>query len=256
MLPKLCAIGLVAACAGTSMGSVWMFNWTRPQPTVGYTDDGGRAINATTMYNDVTGELYYQMTWSDQISDGLSLVLSPGEYPSDAGRFAVLMLDYTDTGDIKGNVFAYNASNDPKSSIIDGTDHIAGNQAPDKILSTESGDTSWFTGATIDDAFGMRTLSLSINTNLINAHSPLYDGRFGPVDWLGMQYGAEMGIWAHSFAGLTTNYAADGFLDQWDADAEGFFDGTFIPTTDITPPAPGTAALLAFGGIAASRRRR
>ncbi|GJM19408.1 MAG: hypothetical protein DHS20C14_16210 [Phycisphaeraceae bacterium] len=255
MLRETMAVGLVAMLAGSALADARMFSWTRPDASVGYTDDGGRALAALTTYDLVTQDLSWQMSWDDTISQGMTIVLSPGEYPSDAGRFAVMFIDYTNTADIKANIFEYNASNDAKTSIIDGTDHIAGNQAPVKILSTESGDTSWFQGAMVTDIAGKRTLDFNINTTLINAHVPVYEGRFGPVDWLGMGYGNDLGVWAHSYGGLTTNYGGDGFLDQWDADLEGFFDGTLIPTEDFIP-APGTVALLAFAGVGVTRRRR
>lgn len=252
MLRTMIAAGVLTALAGSAHANLRFFEWVRPDPSIGYTDTAGRAVYAKTTYNTVTGDLTWMIKYSDQITQGLSLVLTPGEYPNNAGRYGVLLLDASNPGDIKATVYAHNASDNPATSVRDGTVHLPGDQAPDKILSTEAGFTGWFLGGSLTDEAGMRTIEFSINTNQINAHSPMYEGQFGPSPWVGMQYGELMGVWLHAFTGLSTGYGADGFLNFFDYTGEGFFDGVLIPTV----PAPGAAALLGLAGIAAVRRRR
>jgi len=243
---------VLALCAGSASAELRMFEWTRPQDTVGYTDDAGRIMHAMTTYNTVSQDLTWQVSYDDTMTQGISLILTNGLYPSDAGQNAVLFLDFTDTGNVKANVYEYNASNNAPSSIYDGTAHIAGDQAPEKILSSMSGDTSWFGGATVDDTGGTRTISFSLNTLMINSFASAYEGRYGPVDWHGMGYTDTVGVWMHGYSGLTTGYGADGYLDTWDAQLEGFFDGVDI----ITTPTPGAATLLGLGALVGVRRRR
>lgn len=243
----------LALCAGSASAELRMFEWFRPQDTVGYTDDAGRIMHAMTMYNTSTQDLSWQVSYDDLMTQGLSLILTPGDYPNQAGKYAVLFVDLTDTGDVRANVWAYNASNNAPSSIFDGTAHEPDAQPGDKILNSITGDTSWWGGATIDDSGGTRTISFSLNTALINAHTPLYDGPYGPEDWVGMSYGNTVGVWMHGYSGgLVTAYGQDGYLQDWYAPLEGFFDGVDI----VTVPTPGTAALLGLGCLAGVRRRR
>lgn len=242
----------LALVAGSASAELRMFEWTRPQDTVGYTDDAGRIMHAMTTYNTASQGLTWEVSYDDTMTQGLTLILTDGLYPSDAGQFGVLFLDLSDTGNIRANVFEYNASNNAPSSIYDGTAHIAGDQAPEKILSSIAGDTSWWGGATVDDTGGKRTIAFSLNTTLINSFVSSYEGRYGPVAWHGMGYGDSAGIWMHGYSGLSTGYGADGFLDAWDAQLEGFFDGVDI----VTVPTPGAAALIGLGALASVRRRR
>lgn len=249
----LTALPVIAIVAGTAHAEMRFFEWNRPDTTVGYTDDAGVLMRAATSYNTATQDLTWDIAYDDTMTEGMTLVLTSNEYPADAGRFAVLFVDWSNLSDIRANVWAHNGSDLPESSIFDGTDHIADAQAGDRVLTSEGAENSWWGGATVSDVGGKRSVSISLNTTLINQHDPAYDGRFGPVEWQGMGYGDEVGIWMRSYAGgLVTDYDSDGYLRDWFAPLGGFFDGVDI----ITVPTPGTAALFACGlGLAARRRR-
>ncbi|GJM19409.1 MAG: hypothetical protein DHS20C14_16220 [Phycisphaeraceae bacterium] len=255
------ALGLaITVAAGTANASVWSYEWSRPDSAISFTDDAGTATSFKTTYDDVAGRLTLEMTWSDLAADGMSIVLTNGEHPSEGGRYAILFLEPGPSAghnpnelSVRANMLGYNGSADAKSSIFDGDASLDGDQAPDHIATTEYGLQNWYEDQLVADEGGERTLRFTINTDLINSYIPQ---NAGASAWSGFGYGENLGVWARTYSDVSTNYDIHGYLTQWNFSVEGNFDGTFIPTENITVPGPGAAALLAFACVGVTRRRR
>ncbi|MCA9304263.1 MAG: hypothetical protein KC996_09085 [Phycisphaerales bacterium] len=245
---KLSSILLVGtACAATTVAQADLFVWDWAAGDSGVSNAGGTFDSIHTTYDSSSSILTWEMTFSDQITDGFTLAINGGPNPQGyAGEFALLYFDATDLGDLRLTAFAYNGEN-TQTSYMDGSE-APGTQAPDEIYNNIS-ILNELLSASVTDAAGARTFAFSIDTSVMNAHSPLYPAASA---WTGMQFGSFIGAWVHPVTGLTTAYDGNGSLTNWAFAHDGFMDTSWRPTT----PAPGSLALLAFGGTVATRRRR
>ena len=126
------------------------------------------SINAS--FNTSTNRFVWNVMFSNQVTDGDTLAISPGANPKGhAGELASLYFDFSN-GSPRVNAFAYNGVN-ASNSWQDGNGQVAGNQAADLIHGIN--DTSWYK-ASVVDAGGKRTFNLSVDATTINGHNPLY----------------------------------------------------------------------------------
>lgn len=243
-------VALAGAASGAS-ATLYAWDWAPGDPgDYGVNDAAGEFLSMSTSYDDVSGVWRWDVTFADQITDGYTLAVSPGENPKgSSGELALLYFDNSGASPVV-TVYAYNGQN-TQLSWADGSE-ASGIQAPDKIASSLGLGAGAILDASVVDGAGTRTFSVTMDAASIGSHSPLWPGPGGAGDWTGLEYGDELGVWLHPVTGLFADYGTDGFLNNWDAQAQGWFDGRRFSTV----PAPGAAGLLALGGLVAGRRRR
>lgn len=238
------------ACVATSVAQAELFVWDWAVGDTHAVNLGGTFDSIHTTYDSSNSLLSWEVSFSDQITDGFTLAINGGPNPEGyAGEFGLLYFDASDTNDLNLTMYGYNGEN-TQTSFFDGSSD-AGIQAPDEIYNSGS-ILNQLLSASVTDSAGSRTFAFSIDTSVVNAHSPLYPGPNGPADWTGMQFNQFIGAWIHPVSGLTTDYDQNGSLIQWDVEKQGFMDTSWRPTT----PAPGSLAILGMGGMLVSRRRR
>ncbi len=247
---KISAFALCAgACLATTVAQAEVFVWDWSVGDTHAVNTGGTFESIYTTYDTTTSILTWEMTFSDQITDGFTLAVNGGPNPQGyAGEFALLYFDATNMADLRLSVVGYNGEN-TQNSYMDGSAD-AGIQAPDEIYNSVS-ILDELLSASVTDLAGSRTFAFSLDTSVINAYSPLYPGPGGDEDWTGMQFNQWIGAWIHPNTNLTTAYDQSGSLIDWNGDF-GFIDTSWRPTT----PTPGSFALLGLGGALATRRRR
>lgn len=246
-----------AALAVSASADEFQWDWNRGDPgNYALNDQAGTWKSVSASYNTATEVLNWDLTFDNQKTDGITLVLSEGpNAKGNVGTYAVLYMEWTSTGD-KSNprmsAYAYNGDNS-RLSFLDGDADTAGNQAPDLIHS--SLDLSWVLDASVQDVNGDRVFSFSIDASVINAHNPLYGT--GNQPWFGTGFAENLGLWLHSYDGLDARYRDDGTIRRWDRTKEGWFDGEDFDTIPVGIPMPTSVAMGATGlGLLASRRRR
>lgn len=248
------AASFVALAAGAASADVsWI--WSRAvNGSAGLNDGAGIFQSARADYVPAINRFAFKATFSNQVTNGYWLAVSQGDNPKGhSGELALLYVDVSNIAAPKVTAYAYNGVNGDNSHF-DGS-NAAGIQAPSKIASSIATDPSKLLDAdvTVTDASGGRTIDLVLDTSIIQSYVPQYPGN---TPWTGLAIGPAFGIWWHPVSGLQTNYGADGFLGQNDADwtygAQGWFDAAHLPVV----PTPGAAALLALAGLSAGRRRR
>lgn len=251
---KSCVIGALAAfaaCAGIAHATTYVFDRTG----AGNNSSGGTLSSIHSTFNAATNRLTWSATFSNRITDGFTLVISPDANPKGhPGELAILYFDSRDMAAPKLTVYSYNAQND-FSSYVDGTGN-PGIQAPDRILTSVGTSSFVNTLSAADVSGGKRTLSFDIDASVINNHVPLYVNPNGN-DWTGSEYGNsatapnKIGIWFHYFKDLSASYDSNGYLTSWNG-THGWLD---LAHGNVTP-APGSVALMAIGGLIATRRKR
>lgn len=246
----LSAGAIVAACSTANAG-IYAWDWTRGQPvSAGISDAGGTLHSISTTFDTDTNRLAWSVTFSNQVTDGFTLVLSPGPNPKGhPGELAIVYFDSKNMGAPRASVYNYNGEN-TLTSYRDGSP-ASGTQAPDVITNTtfESG---VFESISAVDADGKRTLSFVMNATGVNSHLPLYPNPNGN-DWTGVAFGEKVGVWLHPIKNLSRSYNDGGFLTSWSG-THGWMDGNNISTRLV--PTPGAAALAGVGGLLMVRRKR
>ena len=239
-----------------------VLNINKHAPVAGYVD------RFYSKYNNTSEQLSVSMTLSNTlpagvtpsqsgfdfkgIGDGFWVVLTGGAGPQSSaanGKFAILLGDAT-TRKVTSYVYEYSPSTIAGINDLENRTHIT----------------------TFDNAFqvdssvtGKKTYSFDIDASSINS----YSGPGVGSDWMGVEYGDNIGIWAHPFQSNELIYNADGSLASLDILYEGWFDTPLNPTASdplvgtvvVTPdPVPVPAAVWFFVtgllGFAGLRRQR
>ncbi|HLP83438.1 MAG TPA: VPLPA-CTERM sorting domain-containing protein [Phycisphaerales bacterium] len=252
-MKKAISLAAIALSSSVGLAATYQFNWTAGQNIVN--NSAGTFDSITATYDSSTQRFVWDVVFSNQITQGYTLAVNNGPNPKGiAGELALIHFDAsTSLNSPKVTVYAYNGQN-VINSWSDGNANVNGNQTPDLIKSAN--DTSWINSATVTDAAGKRRFLLDVNVATINGHNPLYPG--GAGDWTGVQFDQMIGLWFHTFKGLSTGYGSNGQLTGWNFNTQGWFDGSNIQTVQIVPlPAAawtGLAGLACVGVIARKRR--
>lgn len=241
----------IAGAGSASSATLYAWNWgVGDSGDYGVNNAGGTFDSMSSTYDDASGLWTWNVTFSDQVTDGYTLAVSPGENPKGtSGELALIYFDNTGGSPVV-TLYGYNGQN-AQTSWADGSP-LGGIQGPDKIASTIGLGSSLIVDASVADGAGTRTFSLTLDAAALGAHVPTWPGPGGVADWTGVEYGDEIGMWLHPVSWLHADYGIDGFLNSWSAETQGWFDGRRFKTV----PTPGTAGLLALGGLVATRRRR
>lgn len=253
-------LALVAALAGAASGATFQWNWTpsiaTPANNQGLSNSAGNFESLSARFNSLTDQLDFSVTFSNQVTQGLTLALNNGPNPKGHGELALLYIDATQASNVRLTAYGYNGQNN-FTSYRDGLP--PGTNPPDRILGLND---NWVNSASLTDANGKRTIAFSIDASAINNRSPLYPQN--GVAWTGIGFDALAGIWLHTYAGLSTSYDSNGFLTAnnsgWNRRTEGYFDGnnfTTTPVANVVPlPAPVWAGLAGLAGVAVIARKR
>jgi len=225
------------------------FAYTSPEG-IAINDAGGeiRSINAG--FDGNTGMLSWMVTlgpspiFPSPLPSGFTLALTDGPNPKGIdGELALLYFDAYGTSPVL-TAYAYNGRNNG-TSYYDGSG-AAGIQSPDRIFSSILNNQ-----VVLVDTFnpdGTRTLGFTIDSSLINVHTPAYGN---PSDWTGIQFGSSIGMWFHPYL-VTEGAYSQGYLSDWRTEVGGWFDGAEVPTI----PEPSTALLALSGLVTIGYRRR
>lgn len=241
--------GFIAAVAATVLSTAAFGGITYEYATTNPAADGiavstaaGTVSSLDTKYTPSTNMFSWNVTFSDGVAkdtDGFWLVVGPGPNPKgSAYEYAIMYFDASSLANPNVTIYRYNGNNGDDSFTNPGQ----------LLATTKTGGQTTIQSVSASQGSGARTFSFQVNATTINS-------LFGPPtypDWKGIQFGTTIGIWMHPVAQLTTKYNNSGGLSQFSYYSEGFYDGANTPTV----PVPATAALLAMGGVIASRRRR
>lgn len=243
------AFGL-AASASAALATNWIWDW---DGSTAYNQDGGRINSIHAEFNDATNRFVWRTNFGNNPSgkrtEGFWLAVSPG--PNPKGHAGELSIYYFDAGSASPTltVYAYNGVNG-NTSYKDGSPQ-AGNQPPDKILSSRL-TTNWINALTVvNNANGTRTMTIDINATAIQNHVPMYPGPGGQAEWTGTAFGQKLGLWFHPVTGISTAYQ-QGWLTDFKFKDQGWLDGENFRTV----PEPGTMVALGAGLAALAARRR
>ncbi len=244
-----------------------------------------------TTYDTVSKEFTWSATFSPSTVPGVSrerslptgFVLVVNDGPEPKGRVGELAAIYfdgdTNPSDPIISAYAYNGA-DSATSYRVGVDSmflspLVGSAPPDRIVSELDPTSPAFvnSAAVTENTDGTRTLSMSLDASVIQAHVPLYapydyvgvgSNEVGPIaeGWFGLGFAQQVGIWFHPYL-VGANYDSEGYLvAQGGRDGgwnEGrtdvaYYDVANLPT-DLVPE-PTTAALLLISGSLFLARRR
>lgn len=241
------AIALSSAVIGSSASAAF-HQWTwNAGDTGGINNYGGAIERVDATFHTVTERMTWDVTFSNQITHGISLAVSDGPNPKNhAGELALLYIDLADLNAPLVTAYGYNGRND-RSSYYDGDNGQAGHQTPDKIHSANH--TGWINDITVTDNAGKRTVEFDFDASVIRSHPTLYPKN--DTDWWGTGFGEQLGLWMHTFRTFDAEYDQSGYIQSLSTSGEGWFDGAGFETV----PTPGTAA-LAITALACFRRRR
>jgi len=192
----------------------------------------GDHTNITTTYNSNTHLLTWSSTFTENgsgtLAEGAWLVLSDGENPKEnVDEYAIFYLDGHEN-----TVSIYN---------YDGTNSSYSYQSENYLGSTALN--------VIDDG-NDRTFEFSLDATDLNND---VNGLFGS-EWDGAAFGDNIGIWFHGASNLTTEYAADGSLENFWPKTAGWYDVENKTTTAV--PEPGSVIALGLFAVGAATKLR
>lgn len=257
ILTNAIATSIVLATAGAASaasGTTYQWDWQVGDPgAYGTNNNGGTFESITSTFNTDTNALTWDVTFSDQVTEGFILALNDGPNPKGhAGELGLLYVDFTDAISPNMLAYAYNGLTS-NNSYLDGDGNAAGIQTPDDIVDADDrGGSGWINNLTlVDTPDGKRRIMFDIDASIINNSSPVYPGS---SPWFGTGFGEELGVWFHPYQNLNTQYdPGSGLLTQWSGQG-GWLDGRDFTTQEI--PSPGPVALIAGAGLLAGSRRR
>lgn len=169
---------------------------------------------------DDTYDLSFSMIVEDS-AEGFTIAINDG--PNPKGHSAEMAFFYFDASGAEPviNVFAYNGVGS-QNSYLDGTTE-AGIQPPDRILTSLDADNPFTSIEVTTNADGQTVMSFSMDATSIMNHVPLN----GPEsDWTGVSFADKAGIWLHPVSGLETEYDSDGYLTEWSAAKQSYWDSS------------------------------
>jgi hypothetical protein len=184
-------------------------------------------------FDSASGVLTFSTTILDNgvhSPDGFTVAFNNGPNPKGHAELALFYFDGTVDPPVV-TAYAYNGQN-LFTSYFDGGE-ASGTQPPDPIASSLVDDFV-IEASRIDDGNGV-TMSMTIDTEVVNAHMPLYVASY---DWLGAQWDDRFGIWYHPVSGLNASYDDDGLLTQWSFQAQAWIDAAELTTTSEVTCAP------------------
>ncbi len=242
------AAAITAATGAVHASNIqWTWNVGDPPGSYGINNAGGTFESVHAEFNPATQRFHWTTVFSDQVTEGFTLAVSPGPNPKGhAGELALLYFDASDMGAPTLTAYAYNGKN-AQNSYIDGNANVSGDQTPDLIM--DASKSAWITSISATDSAGKRVLSFTIDAADINAHGPMYPDATDP--WYGIGFGAQLGLWMHPFRSFDPEYGQDGRITALNARNQGWFDGHSFET-----PTPGSLALASMGGLLLIGRRR
>jgi len=254
MMKHICTTAILGmTITSAASAALYQFEWnvgdTAPD---GLNNTGGEVRQILGAFNTETNRLDWQVTYADQITEGLTLAISPGANPKNhPGELAMIYFDAYDHDNTRLTAYGYNGLNS-HTSWYDGDGATAGDQDADLIMTNNM--PMIFSQLAIDHEDGSRTLGFSIDATNILAHHPMWPSFDENVEWTGAQFAERIGIWQHSFTRLRFEYGDGGDITSLIRGGQGWFDGHDMETNLV--PTPGTAALALAGGMTAFRRRR
>ncbi|MFG0327519.1 MAG: hypothetical protein ACF8SC_09675 [Phycisphaerales bacterium JB037] len=241
---KMMAAGVALAAGLATTATADEFFWEWNVGDTGVNNNGGAIEYIKALYNEDNHRFVWDVTFSNQITEGYTLAVSPGPNPKGiSGELALIYFDASGVSPIV-SVYGYNGVN-ALTSYKDGQPQ-SGDQTPDRVA-TSIVDFPFVNEATVTDFDGKRRLRLALNASVVQNHIP----PMNPGDWTGLAFGDQIGVWFHPVKNLSTTYGQDGFLASWSGN-DGWLDGSGFRTT----PTPGALALLGLGGLCATRRKR
>ncbi len=271
----LCSItACLALFLSTAQAAEYEYIWNPPtpadctqiEPGVGF-GRAGVLTNVVSSFNDVTNIFVWTATFepcNGKLPDGYWNVINNGPNPKGhSGELAILYFDASDLANPQVTAYAYNGQNGTisykdgvRNDDIPGVPGQPGNQTPDRIASSISGDTSWVHEISATDNGKTRTLHLKIDATGIINHVPLYPDPEPPYDpWYGLGYDHVIGFWFHPSYGTQTSYCSEttgkrvvvpttcsdvadgqtsaGYLQDYRYTTQGWYDLGNRPTNDV-----------------------
>ena len=193
-----------------------VYNYSIDNPGGG--DAAGDIKNVDTSFNADTQELTFSTT-VEPSAEGFTVAISPGDNPKGHGGELALFYFDASTGTPVVTAYNYNGVN-AQTSWFDGS-AAAGTQNADPIVSSLSSPNAFSNIEVTIDANGNKVFTFTMDASVVNNFDPAY----GPDgDWTGAAFGEQIGIWLHPVEGLDTSYGQDGFLTDWDAGAQSYYD--------------------------------
>ena len=240
---------VVGASTASAMAGAYIADFTPSSQNA----NGGDIDRITARYDTDTNQLDYTVVFGNQVTEGFTLAISPGQNPKNQpGELALFYFDASDMNAPKVTAYGYNGQNN-QTSWTDGDSSTGGSQQADLIMSDLQLGLSDAKISFDDNIDGTRTLGFSIDASSIINHNPLYPSPTGD-DWTGASFFERIGIWFHTFKTFDADYDANGNITDLTLGGEGWFDGSNIATTFV--PMPGAAGMTLAGlGLVARRRR-
>lgn len=246
---------VVAMLAGAADAAIYTWNRTVTSSD-NRNNSGGVFESLAAEFDTATNRFVWNATFSNQITRGFTLAVSPGGSPrGDSAEVAQLYFDASNLSAPKVTAYAYNGRTSP-SSWYDGNGLVSGSQTPDMIHGATN--TSWIQHASVVDANGKRTFRLVIDATMINNHDPIYDQSSAVGDWTGVRFGPLLGVWMQTFTGLQTSYASNGRLCGWSYNDcyDGWYESGCNNVVLVPLPAPVMMGLAGLGVVGFVARRR
>lgn len=197
----------VIAPADLQQEIVYSYEDTNP----GGNNTGGDMKNLEFSYNSGTEKLSFAMK-IDDVSDGFTLAISPGDNPKgDVGELALIYFDASnvdknapDAADLIMTVYEYNGQNNDSSW------NNPGNLILSSLIDADAFDLD------VMEMNGDLVYSFMVDATAINQY-------LGSPGWTGVEFGDEIGVWLHPFKNLKSNYNNDGELIKWKG-KDGWYD--------------------------------